>query len=121
MHDGSGLSRLNLVTPRSLASLLAAVSRTTAGPTFQQSLPLSGVDGTLGGRLKEHSEKVAAKTGYLTYDSSLSGYVTNAANEVFAFSIICNDETGRRNSGRLIDQIVSLLATYPQAAPQKAK
>ena len=121
LHDGSGLSRLNLVTPRSLASLLAAVSRTAAGPTFRQSLPLSGVDGTLGSRLKEHSEKVAAKTGYLTYDTSLSGYVTNAADEVFAFSIICNDETGRGNSGRLIDKIVSLLATYPQATPQKAK
>jgi hypothetical protein len=55
------------------------------------------------------------------YDSSLSGYVTNSADEVFAFSIICNDETGRANSGRLIDEIVSLLATYPQPTTQKAK
>ena len=120
MHDGSGLSRLNLVTPRSLSELLAAISKTGVGPTFRESLPLSGRDGTLGHRLKDFPEKVAAKTGYLTYDTSLSGYVTTAESGVFAFSIICNDDTGRASSGRLIDQIVSLLATYPAVTAQKA-
>lgn len=121
LHDGSGLSRLNLVTPHSLSELLAAIWKSPAGPTFRKSLPLSGRDGTLGNRLKDFPEQVAAKTGYLTYDTSLSGYVTTSENGVFAFSIICNDETGRASSGRLIDQIVSLIATYAAAGEQKAQ
>lgn len=119
LHDGSGLSRLNLVTPISLARLLVAISKTSSAHTFRESLPLSGRDGTLGHRLTEHAERVSAKTGYLTYDTSLSGYVTTAEGEEFAFSIICNDETGRGKSGRVIDQIVSLLATYPTIVSQK--
>ncbi|MGI8732484.1 MAG: D-alanyl-D-alanine carboxypeptidase/D-alanyl-D-alanine endopeptidase [Pyrinomonadaceae bacterium] len=120
LHDGSGLSRLNLVTPISFARLLVAISKSPAGHTFRDSLPLSGRDGTLGNRLTEHAERVSAKTGYLTYDTSLSGYVTTSDGEEFAFSIICNDETGRARSGRLVDQIVSLLATYPRIIPKKA-
>lgn len=119
LHDGSGLSRLNLVTPQSLSGLLAVLSKSSSGQTFRESLPVSGRDGTLGHRLKEHAERVSAKTGYLTYDTSLSGYVTTTENEVLVFSIICNDETGRANSGRLIDEIVSLLVAYPATSPQK--
>lgn len=121
LHDGSGLSRLNLVTPRSLSELLATIYRSPQGALFRESLPLSGRDGTLGSRLSDYAERVSAKTGYLTYDQSLSGYVTSAEGEVFAFSIICNDETGKGSSGHLIDQIVSLLAAYPAQSAEKAQ
>lgn len=119
LHDGSGLSRLNLVTPRAFSQLLAALYSNPNGQIFKESLPLSGRDGTLGGRLHDYEDRVSAKTGYLTYDTALSGYVTNSQGEVFAFSILCNDETGRASSGRLIDQIVSLLAAYPDTNAQK--
>jgi D-alanyl-D-alanine carboxypeptidase len=74
----------------------------------------------LGSRLKEYSDRVSAKTGYLTYDRALSGYVATSHGEILAFSIICNDETGRANSGALIDQIVSLLAGSPGGIAEKA-
>ncbi len=119
LHDGSGLSRLNLVTPRTFVQLLAAMQRSPNSQIFRESLPLSGRDGTLGHRLKDYAERVAAKTGYITYDAALSGYVTTSEGEVFAFSIICNDETGRPSSGRLIDQIVAALASYPARTPEK--
>lgn len=119
LHDGSGLSRLNLVTPRAFAQLLAALHNDPNGQVFKESLPLSGRDGTLGGRLHEYTDRVSAKTGYLTYDTALSGYVTNSQGEIFAFSVLCNDETGRASSGRLIDQIVSLLADYPATNAEK--
>lgn len=119
MHDGSGLSRLNLVTPKSFAELLTAIHKTPAAQTFRESLPLSGRDGTLGYRLKEQADRVSAKTGYLSYDAALSGYLTTSSNETFAFSIICNDQTGRGSSGRLIDRIVSLLAADPALPTQK--
>lgn len=114
LHDGSGLSRLNLVTPESTLGLLLSLSKTASGQTFRQSLPISGLDGTLGGRLKTLGERVSAKTGSLTYTHSLSGYLTTVEGEQLAFSILCNDQTSRGNATRLIDQIVGLLATFPK-------
>ncbi|MFN2491712.1 MAG: D-alanyl-D-alanine carboxypeptidase/D-alanyl-D-alanine-endopeptidase [Pyrinomonadaceae bacterium] len=113
LHDGSGLSRLDLVTPESTTRLLVALSKTPAYQAFRQSLPISGKDGTLAGRLKSLVDRVEAKTGSLTYDNSLSGYLTNAKGETFAFSVMCNDQTGRANSIQLIDKIVALVAAFP--------
>jgi D-alanyl-D-alanine carboxypeptidase/D-alanyl-D-alanine-endopeptidase (penicillin-binding protein 4) len=116
IQDGSGLSRLDLVTPRASAQLLLAISRTASSGAFRESLPIAGTDGTLEGRLKSFAGKVLAKTGSLTYDSSLSGYVTTSNGEVFSFSIMCNDLVGRGGSVKLIDQVVSILAGYPENA-----
>ncbi len=113
LHDGSGLSRLNLVTPKSLSQFLVSLSRTSNAGIFRESLPISGRDGTLSGRLTSVAGKVTAKTGFLTYDASLSGYLTTEAGEILAFSILCNDQTGRASTARLIDEITSVLATYP--------
>jgi len=121
LHDGSGLSRLDLVTPESSARLLVSLSRAAAASVFKESLPISGQDGTLGGRLKTISGRVAAKTGSLTYDNSLSGYLTTENGEFLAFSIMCNDQTGNSNSTLLIDQIVGLLAAFPHLPPEKVQ
>jgi D-alanyl-D-alanine carboxypeptidase/D-alanyl-D-alanine-endopeptidase (penicillin-binding protein 4) len=99
-----------LVTPESSARLLAAISRVGTAGVFKDSLPIAGRDGTLAGRLGNLSGRVWAKTGSLTYDNSLSGYLVTAKGEVLAFSIMCNDQTGRNSSTRLIDQIVGLIA-----------
>lgn len=112
LHDGSGLSRLNLVTPASTVALLRATSKGPFKQVFDASLPVSGRSGTLAGRLKTLSDRVSAKTGSLTYDASLSGYVTASDGEVFVFSIMCNDQTQRANSISLIDKIVALLADF---------
>jgi D-alanyl-D-alanine carboxypeptidase/D-alanyl-D-alanine-endopeptidase (penicillin-binding protein 4) len=119
LHDGSGLSRLDLVTPESAARLLVSISRTASSQAFRQSLPISGRDGTLAGRLGAIADRVSAKTGSLTYDNSLSGYVTTSGGEVLAFSIMCNDQTGRQSTTRIIDQIVTLLASFPDLPTQK--
>ena len=119
LHDGSGLSRLDLVTPESSARLLLSLSRTASASVFRESLPISGRDGTLGGRLKTIVDRVSAKTGSLTYDNSLSGYLTTANGEFLAFSIMCNDQTGHGDSTRLIDQIVGLLAAFPDLPAEK--
>jgi D-alanyl-D-alanine carboxypeptidase/D-alanyl-D-alanine-endopeptidase (penicillin-binding protein 4) len=110
LHDGSGLSRLDLVTPETSARLLVAMSKTGAAGAFKDSLPIAGRDGTLAGRLGNLSDRVWAKTGSLTYDNSLSGYLTTAKGELLAFSIMCNDQTSRNASTRLIDQILGLIA-----------
>jgi D-alanyl-D-alanine carboxypeptidase/D-alanyl-D-alanine-endopeptidase (penicillin-binding protein 4) len=117
LHDGSGLSRLDLVTPEATVGLLLSLSKTPSGETFRQSLPIAGRDGTLGGRLKTLSDRVSAKTGSLTYSNSLSGYLTTVDGEPLAFSILCNDQTVRGNATQLIDQIVSILADFPHSSP----
>jgi serine-type D-Ala-D-Ala carboxypeptidase/endopeptidase (penicillin-binding protein 4) len=116
LHDGSGLSRLNLVTPASTTSLLRAMSKTTSSQIFKDSLPLAGHDGTLSGRLRTLTDRVSAKTGSLTYDTSLSGYLTASNDQVYVFSIMCNDQTRRSNTSGLIDQIVREVAAFPDVS-----
>ena len=113
LHDGSGLSRLNLVTPEGTAQMLTVVSKSGA-QSFRESLPIAGKDGTLGGRLKNLTGRAFAKTGSLIYVNSLSGYVLTANGETLAFAIFCNDYAGRANSSGLIDDIVTALAEYPE-------
>jgi D-alanyl-D-alanine carboxypeptidase/D-alanyl-D-alanine-endopeptidase (penicillin-binding protein 4) len=119
LHDGSGLSRLDLVTPETSARLLLSISKTASASIFRESLPIAGRDGTLAGRLKTITDRVSAKTGYITYDNSLSGYLTTPRGEVFAFSVMCNDQTSRGDSTQLIDQIVALLAEFPDLPAEK--
>ncbi len=119
LHDGSGLSRLDLVTPETSARLLVAMSKTASAAAFKDSLPIAGRDGTLAGRLPNLSDRVWAKTGSLTYDNSLSGYMITAKGEVLAFSIMCNDQTGHDASTRLIDQILALIADPTSSSAEK--
>jgi D-alanyl-D-alanine carboxypeptidase/D-alanyl-D-alanine-endopeptidase (penicillin-binding protein 4) len=119
LHDGSGLSRLDLVTPEATAHLLLATSRAPAASIFYDSLPSAGVDGTLGGRLGKYKGMIAAKTGSLVYDHSLSGFVNTAGGEALAFSVMCNDQTTKGSSTRLIDQIVGILADYGPGTAEK--
>jgi len=112
LHDGSGLSRLDLVTPETTVKLLQATTKTATATIFRNSLPVAGVDGTLRGRLRLYKDRVSAKTGSLTYDNSLSGYLTTSEGADLAFSIMCNDQTGRGGSIQLIDKIVEILAEY---------
>lgn len=113
LHDGSGLSRLNLVTPQSISRFLVSISKTASGPIFRDSLPVSGRDGTLGGRLSKMAGQVTAKTGAITYDTSLSGYLETEGGQSLAFSILCNDQTASASTTRVIDEIVTVLATHP--------
>jgi D-alanyl-D-alanine carboxypeptidase/D-alanyl-D-alanine-endopeptidase (penicillin-binding protein 4) len=119
IRDGSGLSRLDLVTPEATARLLLAITRTNSAAVFHDSLPIAGHDGTLKPRLLREAGKVFAKTGTLTYDHSLSGYATAQNSEVLAFSIFCNDATSHTDPTRLIDGIARLLVAYNAHSPTK--
>jgi D-alanyl-D-alanine carboxypeptidase/D-alanyl-D-alanine-endopeptidase (penicillin-binding protein 4) len=120
VHDGSGLSRLNLVTPESAARLLIAMAKSGSSSVFRDSLPISGRDGTLSGRLVSEAGRIVAKTGTLTYDHSLSGYVMTEGGDVLAFSILCNDAAGQSHPVRTIDAIAKLLAASGTPNSQKS-
>jgi serine-type D-Ala-D-Ala carboxypeptidase/endopeptidase (penicillin-binding protein 4) len=91
--DGSGLSRLNLVSPKQIVSLLSYFYKNDKTLTFYNSLPIAGVDGSIGNRMKDGRTKnnIRAKTGYIGGVRSLSGYAMTGDNEPIAFSLIVNN------------------------------
>lgn len=100
-RDGSGLSRLDYISPEATVKLLIAMHRHPQAAIFLESLPIAGVDGTLNGRMgKTKAENnLRAKTGTLDDVSSLSGYVTASNGEILAFSIIMDNLTTDRSQG----------------------
>ncbi len=108
IKDGSGLSRLNFITPETLGRALVAGNQIKAAEIFRNSLPIAGTDGTLRGRLGKISGKILAKTGSITYVNSLAGYAKNER-ETLAFVILCNNETRKADSSVLIDAIATFL------------
>ena len=102
MVDGSGLSRNNIVTPNAFVKLLNfAYTQLPDSDLLFESLPRSGIDGTLKHRLGGPSSgRIHAKTGSMHGISSLAGYVRTANNQVLAFSILINDPVpGKNNQG----------------------
>lgn len=111
MVDGCGLSRLDRITPCQIVGCLEAMSHHAYGKYFKDSLPVPG-RGTLCGRLG--GIKVAAKTGTLANDSSLSGYVTTAAGQTLLFSLLFNDIDYTGLAVDTQDQIVEMLANVSE-------
>jgi serine-type D-Ala-D-Ala carboxypeptidase/endopeptidase (penicillin-binding protein 4) len=92
LNDGSGLSRRNLLTTRTLVELLDYTRSQPYYASLDTSLSIAGVDGTLRKRMKGTiaEDNLHAKTGTLRNVSALSGYVTTLDNEQLIFSIIFN-------------------------------
>ncbi len=94
IRDGGGLSKKNRVTPSAMCKLLEKLSAWEAGRIFIDSLPVSGVDGTMRSRLSAagYRGRVLAKTGSLANVSSLAGYVLDSnSTPAMAFTILVND------------------------------
>ncbi len=75
--DGSGMSRDNRVSARSLVDVIHAMSRDPAmGKPFLESLSIAGQDGTLRNRFADlKGTVVLGKSGYINKVSTLSGLV----------------------------------------------
>jgi serine-type D-Ala-D-Ala carboxypeptidase/endopeptidase (penicillin-binding protein 4) len=107
--DGSGLSRRDLVTPAATVQLLIYAARQPWGPAFKESLPVSGVDGSLSERFQKTPAVglVHAKTGSLSHVNALSGYGQTQSGKRFVFSIFCNDHNVPANKALgAIDAVV---------------
>jgi len=88
--DGSGLSRLNLISPIYQVNLLSSIYRSDYKDVFLESLAAPGQDGTLKKRMlsSKAEHNVIAKTGTMTNISAICGYVKTKDNEMLAFSIM---------------------------------
>jgi D-alanyl-D-alanine carboxypeptidase/D-alanyl-D-alanine-endopeptidase (penicillin-binding protein 4) len=115
LDDGSGLSRNDMITAEASVQLLAFMSKHRYASVFRDALPIGGVDGTLRNRFRgtPAENNVRAKTGSLSSAASLGGYVTTAAGEKLAFSIMVNNYPREVEPRSLcIDPIAILLASY---------
>jgi D-alanyl-D-alanine carboxypeptidase/D-alanyl-D-alanine-endopeptidase (penicillin-binding protein 4) len=92
VSDGSGLSQLDHVTPRSMVKLLGYVHHAEWGPVFHAALPVEGESGTLRRQGKQAPSRgnLHAKTGTTNTVAALGGFVTARNGEVLAFSLIYN-------------------------------
>jgi len=114
-HDGSGLSRHNLITPEAVVRLYTYMGRQSRfSQSWRDSLTIGGVDGTLRNRFRgtHASGNVRGKTGTIDQVSALSGYVTTAAGEQLVFSMIVNGVNSNPLRVGLIDEIVVALANF---------
>jgi len=115
LDDGSGLSRSDMVTAESTVQLLTFMSKHRYASVFRDALPIAGVDGTLRNRMRgtAAANNLRAKTGSLSSAASLGGYVTTAAGERLAFTIMVNNYPRDVEPRSLcIDPIAVLLASF---------
>jgi serine-type D-Ala-D-Ala carboxypeptidase/endopeptidase (penicillin-binding protein 4) len=112
--DGSGLSRRDLVTPAATVQLLIYAARQPWGAAFEESLPVSGVDGSLTDRFQNTpaAALIHAKTGSLSHVNALSGYGQTQQGKRFVFSIFCNNHNLPGSKAlAAIDAVMQLLVS----------
>lgn len=108
VHDGSGLSKENRVTARTMYGVLQAMRDE---PLFVESLAAGG-EGTLRKRYRDLGPRLHAKTGTIDGVSALSGYVTGKDGGRYVFTILANGPSTAR-ARRLQDLVVTALARCP--------
>ncbi len=111
-NDGSGLSRMNLVSPAAVVKLLRYMYSSPHRDTWLSLLPVAAEDGTLDYRFKGTSSagRVRAKTGSLSHVNALSGYAQTRSAGMVVFSILVNNSAVPSSEVRAaIDRIVNLV------------
>ena len=90
--DGSGLSRMNLITPRDIIKVLSNIYKEVgSGEKLFSLLPAGGKSGTLKNAYpKTDSPFVFGKTGSFSNNYNQSGYIVTKKGKVLLFSFMNN-------------------------------
>ena len=88
--DGCGLSRYNLFTPQSFVYILNKMKNEFGWERIKNILATGGT-GTLSSYYKKDSGYIYAKTGTLSNNCALSGYLITKKGKILIFSILANN------------------------------
>jgi D-alanyl-D-alanine carboxypeptidase/D-alanyl-D-alanine-endopeptidase (penicillin-binding protein 4) len=104
--DGSGLSRYNLFTPQDFIFLLNKIKKEYDWERIKNILPTGG-EGTLSSYYKADAGFIYAKTGTLSNNCALSGYLITKKNKVLIFSVLVNNYgTGATPVRRAVEKFI---------------
>ncbi len=119
IHDGSGLSPLSALSPRSVLALLHIIERSPELEPVREGLPVAGESGSLRNRYQSVSRDlqglVQAKTGSIRGTRSLAGYLESseddgATGERLVFSVVLSGNRVSDASRGDIDRLLGALA-----------
>ena len=98
IENGSGLSRIERISPGTMGRMLVVAYRSPTMPEFVSSLPLVGFDGTMRRRLQDRTVAGNAhiKTGSLSDVRAVAGYVQAASGKQYAVVSLINHANAAR-------------------------
>jgi serine-type D-Ala-D-Ala carboxypeptidase/endopeptidase (penicillin-binding protein 4) len=98
--DGSGLSRYNLVTPRTNVKLLQKIYQKIPQQRLFDLLSVGGRSGTLKGSFKGTEPFIFAKSGSFSNTYNISGYLRAKSGKILLFSFMNNNFVKRTSEIR---------------------
>ena len=116
--DGSGLSRRNRVSPRSVVRLLERMDLPDVQGAFRASLAITGETGTVSRRMRRSAahQRCRVKTGTLRLVSALAGYCRTAGGRNVAFALMFNRASTFSEKARE-DRITAAIARLSAGGP----
>ncbi|MEO8563230.1 MAG: D-alanyl-D-alanine carboxypeptidase/D-alanyl-D-alanine-endopeptidase [bacterium] len=113
VSDGSGLSTLDFMTPRTMIQLLSYAHKGPWSSAFHGSLPVAGESELLRRRMRSTPAQgnLHAKTGTTNTVVGLGGFVTSKSGEILAFSFLYNGND-RWNAKATMDGMGATLANF---------
>jgi len=112
LSDASGLSTRTLITTGDLSKFLHNIRNKPYFDSFEQSLSVAGINGTLSYRMKNQPlrSKVVGKSGFMSGVRAISGYLTAKSGQSVTFSLVTNNyvvET--KKIDRIQEQILDII------------
>ena len=121
IENGSGLSRIERISPLQMGGLLRAGLRSNWAPEFLASMPIAATDGTMRRRLNGSpaAGRARLKTGTLRNVVAVAGYVPDATGVQNVVVAMVNDELAGEGRGRaVVDALVDWVAKSGLSSPQ---